>query len=302
MNILITGASGQVGGALRELLADEHVLACPSREEMDMQDERALRLFVSATRPDVLINCAAFTAVDAAEDAPAQVMRINAQAPGIMAAEMEKLGGAFIQCSTDYVFDGQQDRPYREDDPPAPLSIYGKSKLEGERAVLEECGAALVFRLSWVYSRDGRNFLNTMLQLGRERSDLYVVDDQIGAPTSAQRIARSLQAILEAAQRSSDSIAAYLAQRRGCYHLCAGGATSWYGYAQLILQQVALRDPSLLANLHPIPSQSRPSRAPRPLNSRLDCTKLFEVFGLSLPPWQEDVLACLGTIPSSPGR
>jgi dTDP-4-dehydrorhamnose reductase len=300
VKILITGASGQVGSALRRELALQHELICPTRRELDLADPDHIRQVLRRIQPEVLINCGAFTEVDAAESSPDTAWRINAEAPGIMATEMESLGGAMLHYSTDYVFDGHLARPYRESDPTGPLSTYGRSKLGGEQAVDAACGAALTLRLSWVYSEYGHNFIHTMLRLARQRKQLSVVDDQFGTPTWALRIAQATHMVLRAALQDTAGPHTYLSQRRGCYHLSAVGTTSWHDYAALILQQAERRDIAPLARLERISSRQWSTPARRPFNSRLDCGKFGQTFHWTPPAWEPDVIACLARMLDSP--
>lgn len=291
MKILLIGASGQVGLALQRQLSasPQHTLTCPTRTEFDLTSASQMRQVIRQVAPQLLINCAAYTAVDRAESEPALAAAINGAAPGVMAQEMQRLGGAMIQYSTDYVFDGKKEGRYQEDDTPAPLSVYGATKLAGEEAVTQQCDAALVMRLSWVYGTDGGNFLKTILRLARERERLEIVDDQYGAPTWSERIAAHTAAVIDAAAGNPE----VFLQRRGCYHLTAGGATSWHDYARLLLREAAQYDSTPLADIVAIPSSQRPSPAARPANSRLDCSKFVAAFGSPQTPWEEDVAACV---------
>jgi len=291
MQWLILGASGQVGRELSRSLQPLGRGAALSRQQCDLAKAGAVAEAIAHHQPTVVINAAAYTAVDRAEDEPQLAQRINAEAVEELAGACAERGVALVHYSTDYVFSGQGDTPFREDDETAPLSAYGKSKLAGERAIARSGANALIFRTSWVYASHGSNFVKTMLRLGRERDDLSVIDDQIGAPTWAATIADVTALTLHAWQREqwSPSLA-------GVYHLSASGETSWHGFAQAVFEQaVALQliDRASVPRVAPILSSDYPQKAPRPMNSRLDVARLEQAFGLAMPAWREALRACL---------
>ncbi|MCO7570099.1 dTDP-4-dehydrorhamnose reductase [Pseudomonas chlororaphis] len=285
LKILISGQHGQVSRELQQRLGDLGELVVLGREQLDLSHPEQIRQQVRAVRPHLIINAAAHTAVDQAESEPELAFAINAIAPGIFAEEAQALGVPLIHYSTDYVFDGRKDRPYVEDDEPNPLGVYGQSKLAGERAISQVQGQHLILRTSWVYASHGKNFLLTMQRLLQERPELRVVADQIGAPTWAGTIANSTRAMIEG----------WLAGKPGAwgtYHLSAQGETSWFGFAQAIGEQL-LATGKPCAVLQAIPSSAYPTPAPRPLNSRLDCSRLAREWGVTQPDWHSALRECL---------
>ncbi|MBP8267844.1 MAG: dTDP-4-dehydrorhamnose reductase [Zoogloea sp.] len=283
MKILLTGCAGQLGRELKRSLAClGEVIAC-DRSQLDLARADPLRAALRSIAPAVIINAAAYTAVDKAEAEPGLADTINSLAPGILAAEARRLDALLIHYSTDYVFDGSKATAYTEDDAPAPLSAYGRSKLGGERAIAAAGGRHLIFRTSWVYGLHGANFMKTMLRLARERNELRVVGDQVGAPTWSRHLA--------------DATSHVLARKEipyGLYHLAAAGETSWHGYAEAIFGE-ALRA-GLLENIpvvNRIASADFPLPAARPANSRLDCSRFRRDFGLALPDWRTGLIDCL---------
>ncbi|PWE40463.1 dTDP-4-dehydrorhamnose reductase [Pseudomonas prosekii] len=289
MKILINGQHGQVSQELQRHLSHLGELVVLGREQLDLAQPEQIRQQVQRIRPDLIINAAAHTAVDQAESEPQLAFAINASAPGILAEQALELGVPLIHYSTDYVFDGSKPAPYTEDDAPNPLGVYGKSKLAGEQAISAVQGQHLILRTSWVYSTHGRNFLLTMQRLLQEKPEMRIVADQIGAPTWAGTIARSTLALIERWQAGN-------AGAWGTYHLTAQGETSWFGFAQAIGE--ALREQGKpCANLLPIPSSDYPTPAARPLNSRLDCSRLQREWGVSQADWQTALRECLAEQP-----
>jgi len=296
MKILLLGKNGQVGWELQRALAPlGEVVALDRHGEQglcgDLADLDGLTATLRALDPDVIVNAAAYTAVDKAESEPELALRINGEAPGVLAREAARLGAWLVHYSTDYVFDGSGEQPWREDAPTGPLSVYGRSKLAGEAAIAASGARALVFRTSWVYAARGGNFAKTMLRLARERDQLRVIADQIGAPTGAELIAdvtaHALRQVLGSADASSLG---------GIYHLAAAGETSWFDYARFVLLQAEQAGEVLKVGheqIEAIPTSAYPTPAQRPLNSRLDTTKLQETFGLHLPNWQDGVARML---------
>lgn len=287
MRILLLGGSGQVGTELRQRLDGKSDLVCPGigvQPRVNFTNGTELERLVADVAPQVIINAAAYTAVDKAESEQELANAVNAVAPGILAQSAAKIGAAMLHYSTDYVFDGSGHAPHTEKEVPHPLNHYGASKLAGERQVSQNVTRYLIFRTSWVYAPHGNNFLKTMLRLASERDSLNIVDDQIGAPTSAALIAdASLEALRKALAMNTDW---------GLYHLTATGSVSWYGFAQKIFYEAL--DKGLLTrapDLHPIASSSYPQAAKRPLNSRLDTTKFQNRFDVKLPPWERDIIA-----------
>jgi dTDP-4-dehydrorhamnose reductase len=285
MKVLINGRNGQVSHELQRRLGAVGELIVLGRDQLDLAQPDQIRRQVQNIKPDLIINAAAHTAVDLAESEPQAAFAINAIAPGILAEEALALDIPLIHYSTDYVFDGLKAGPYNEDDAPNPLGVYGKSKLAGEQAIRDVQGRHLILRTSWVYSTHGRNFLLTMQRLLQEKPELRVVADQIGAPTWAGTIADSTLALIKHWQ--ANEVANW-----GTYHLTAQGETSWFGFAQAIGE--ALRQQGKpCAALLPIPSSDYPTPAARPLNSRLDCSRLQRDWGVSQPDWQTALRECL---------
>lgn len=286
MKILLTGVKGQVGWELRRALAPLGRVVAVDRAQLDLADPDAIRAQVRALSPQLIVNPAAYTAVDRAESEPEQARAINAIAPAILAEEARNCGAILVHYSTDYVFDGAKPGPYIEDDPPAPLNVYGATKWEGEQAIRASGARHLILRTSWVYGTRGQNFLLTMQRLMRERAALRIVDDQVGAPTWSRLIAEATALIL--AQCFSPARGADRPEPWGTYHLTSGGETSWYGFAQAIAELGGFS-----TRLEPIPSSDYPTPARRPANSRLDNGKLWRSFGIRLPHWREALELCL---------
>lgn len=278
--LLLLGANGQVGHELCRTLAPLGPLVVRDRQSLDLCDASALRDAVLALEPWVIVNAAAHTAVDQAEAEPELAMAVNATAPGVLASAAREVGAALVHYSTDYVFDGRGARPYREDDPTAPLGVYGRSKLAGEHALLDTLDAALVLRTCWVYAPRGRNFLLTMQRLAASRDELRVVADQWGAPTPARFIAACTAAILAQARGAP----AWLAAHRGVYHLAASGSTHWCDFARAIL---AASPTTARVRVTPIATADYPTAATRPAYSVLDTGRLARAFALHMPSWQE---------------
>lgn len=283
MKILLTGSGGQLGRELKRSLACLGEVTPCDRQSLDLADTDRLRSVLRAAQPDVIVNAAAYTAVDQAETDPAAANAINSIAPGVLAEEAKRLGALLIHYSTDYVFDGAKPAPYSEADAVNPLSAYGRSKLDGEQRIAATGVRHLILRTSWVFGLHGANFLKTMLRIGRERAELRVVADQVGAPTWSRHLA--------------DATAALLARRdgaNGLYHLAAAGETSWHGYAEAIFTEA--RRAGLIDRVpmvHPITTAEYPLPAPRPANSRLDCSRLAREFNLTLPDWRVGLADCL---------
>jgi dTDP-4-dehydrorhamnose reductase len=268
LRILLTGRNGQVGWELQKTLAPLGELTALGRAELDLRDAARIGEAVRAANPDVIVNAAAYTAVDKAESEGDLAFAVNAVAPGILAEEAKRSAALLVHYSTDYVFDGSKPTPYVEDDAPNPLNVYGASKLAGERAIAASGCRHLILRTSWVYGPRGSNFLLTILRVARERPELRVVDDQIGAPTSSRAIAHATAQVLRPGAH-------------GTYHLSAAGQVSWCGFARAILARAGVATPVV-----PIRSEDYPTAAKRPRNSRLDCSRLRETFGVALAPWE----------------
>jgi len=284
--ILLTGAGGQVGWELRRTLGALGEIIAVDADSLDLCDADAVRRYVRELAPTLIVNPAAYTAVDKAEGDAARAHAINAVAPGVLAEEAARLGALLVHYSTDYVFDGSGTTPWREDDACAPRNVYGATKLEGERAIQASGCAHLIFRTSWVYGARGSNFLLTMRRLMRERDELKIVADQIGAPTWCRDLAEATAQVLARITVPGGGLDA--AAPWGVYHLCNTGETSWHGFAEAIR---ALDNADV--ELRPIPTRDYPTPARRPLNSRLACDKLERTFGLRLRPWREALELCV---------
>lgn len=287
MRILITGSEGQVGWELRQQLAGAGEVVAVGRAELDLADPVAISDFVRQLRPEVIINAAAYTAVDRAESEVAMAHAVNAEAPGVLALEARRLGALLVHYSTDYVFSGEASSPYRESDPVSPMSVYGRSKEEGERRVRAAGGRHLILRTAWVYGTRGKNFLLTMLRLTEERERLRVVSDQIGSPTWSWQIAETTIRLIERAG------AAPMAET---VNLTAGGQTSWHGFASKIVERGAGLGLCPLIPVDAISTADYPTPARRPAYSVLAGDRLRDRFGLSLPDWQVSLDRCLGNL------
>jgi dTDP-4-dehydrorhamnose reductase len=292
--ILLAGGNGQVGRALRQVLPASSVLMAPDRNSLDISNPDAIRNAVRESRPTLIINAAAYTAVDRAEAEPELATAVNGVAPGILAEEAQKLGASLVHYSTDYVFDGRKASLYVEADTPGPLNVYGQSKLLGEQAVQSAGSSHYILRTSWVYAAEGANFLNTILRLARERPELRIVDDQIGAPTWARAIADMTVRMLIAERDGGDT-------HFGLYHLTATGAVTWFGFAQAILEEALKISDVPTPRLTPIGTADYPLPARRPANSRLDTSKFSTAFGIVPKPWQVMLQRCLQEKISSAG-
>ena len=293
MRILLTGVSGQVGGALLAPLSKCGTMRAPLRSELDLGKPSTIKPFLDVCQPDLIVNPAAYTAVDRAEDEPDLAFRVNAESPHQMAEWAAQHNVPLIHFSTDYVFDGSGKDPWREGSPVAPLSVYGNSKLAGEQAIRAAGAISLTVRTSWVYASHGRNFLLTIVRLAAEQPELRIVCDQIGAPTSARVVASAVTSILAAGLpsfrtrlRHADSV-----------HIACSGETSWYGFARAIVGGLRRRGRDVMTRrIIPISSDAYSTRAIRPRNSRLDLTRAREVFSLTMPSWQRALAVELGEV------
>jgi dTDP-4-dehydrorhamnose reductase len=309
MKILLTGPTGQVGSALLDSLQAMGEVIAADRGTLDLSKPDSIRAAVRSIQPRLIVNPAAYTAVDKAESEPELAHAINAEAPAILALEAAALGAALIHYSTDYVFNGSKrdaqgkDLPYVETDETGPLNVYGKTKLAGEQAIAASGCAYLIFRTSWVYSRHGHNFLQTMLRLARDRDSLNIVNDQWGAPTWAGWIAQATAEVIGKLNSAAGPVAdgqAWLKTwqaRSGIYHLSSQGCTSWCGFAQAIMEEAAALEmlDKAAPQIHGIPSSGYPTPAQRPQNSRMSTDKLQSSFALQPPPWREALAQCLRT-------
>lgn len=282
-HILLIGKNGQVGWELCRTLAPVARLTAVDYPEIDLTDGTSIRRWIREARPDVVVNAAAYTAVDKAESETDLAMKINGLAPGILAEETRKREALLVHYSTDYVFDGTKEEPYVEDDAPNPLSAYGRSKLAGDQAVQRVDGLHLIFRLCWVYGARGQNFLLTISRLARERERLRVVNDQVGCPTWSRLIAEATaQAVRQVLASKTPAVF------KGTYHLCAGGQTSWHGFARTIVESLPPTERKCI-EVEAIPTSAYPTPARRPACSVLGCDKLKRAFGLALPAWEDQL-------------
>lgn len=281
--ILLTGINGQVGHELQRMLQPLGEIVALDRTTLDLSDPAAIRAMVREVRPAIIVNPAAYTAVDKAESETELATAINAIAPGILAEEAQRLDALLVHYSTDYVYDGAKSTPYVEVDPTGPLGAYGRTKLAGEEAIRAAACRHLIFRTCWVYGLRGHNFLRTMLRLAAERDELRVVADQFGTPTWSRMIAAT----------TALALARYTGQQ-GTYHLAAAGETSWHGFASAIVSLAT--ETGTLSKTPPvrrITSADFPTPAQRPANSRLDCSRLADDFNLRLPDWEKQLRLCL---------
>jgi dTDP-4-dehydrorhamnose reductase len=295
--IVVLGRSGQLGWELRHKLACLGQVVTIGLPEIDLEDPATLRKALRAAEPAVIVNAAAYTAVDKAESEPELAMAINGTAPGVLAEEAKRLGSILVHYSTDYVFDGSKQGAYFETDAPNPMNVYGKSKLAGDEAIQSSGCKYLILRTSWVYAARGNNFLLTMLRLAGERAELRIVDDQTGAPTSSECIAQATAGIL--AQLLSPTSNG-LDGRDGIYNLTNAGETTWFGFAQSLLNKAAGTMGTNIPKLIPIPTSEFPRPARRPANSRLSCQRIEEAFGVRMPHWKEALSLVLESLRQDP--
>ncbi len=291
--ILIVGNAGQLGRELEQVFADVGPIVAVDRESVDLADPDQTRELVRRAAPDVILNAAAYTAVDRAESDIAQAHAINALAPRVLAEEAAERNALLVHYSTDYVFNGSKQDPWTEDDSPAPLSVYGASKLAGEQAIQNSRARHLIFRTSWVYGPHGNNFLLTMLRLATERDRLSIVDDQVGAPTTSIELARATRTIITGVLAGRFGVAD---DWSGLYHMTCSGSVSWFGFAQAIFARASERFGVKAPELIPIGTKDYPTAAARPRNSFLSNAKLHARFGVQLPSWQsalDEVIARL---------
>ena len=297
--ILLTGRTGQIGSELLRLLPEIGEVTAPDRHELDLLDADDLRRAVREIRPELIINAAAYTAVDAAESQEADSYAINANAPAVLAEEAKKIGAVIVHYSTDYVFDGSKRMPYVETDLPAPINVYGKSKLAGERAISTSGVPHLIVRTCWVYGTQGRNFLRTILRLATEREELRIVRDQFGAPTWSREIAEATVKILAQLIRQRGSTSRLESSDSGIYHLSAAGQTTWYDFACAILEhashlspevpwfaEACCERPLITKRVIPITTAEYPTRASRPAFAVLSNSRLIQTFGIELQDWR----------------
>ncbi len=282
MNILITGCNGQLGNEIQllEQQHPEHTYFNTDVQELDITDRHAVERFVIDNAIDGIVNCAAYTAVDKAEENTQLCALLNTAAPGFLAAAIEKRGGWLIQVSTDYVFDGTNHRPYVESDPVCPNSVYGRTKLAGEQEAQRACRHTMIIRTAWLYSSFGNNFVKTMMRLGREKTELGVIFDQIGTPTYARDLAVAIFAAISKGVKT------------GVYHFSNEGVISWYDFAKAIHRIAGIRD----CHVRPLHTSEYPTPATRPHYSVLDKTIIKETYGIEIPYWEESLEACIGLL------
>ncbi|MBC3872199.1 dTDP-4-dehydrorhamnose reductase [Undibacterium flavidum] len=304
MRILLTGTSGQLGRSLAKALQDLGEVLTPQRAELDLSDVDSIAHYVQLCKPDLIINPAAYTAVDLAEKESELAFLVNAEAPTILAQEAKKLGIGLIHFSTDYVFDGSKSDAngervaYTEEDACAPLNVYGASKLAGEQAIVNSGCAHLIFRTSWVYSDFGKNFLLTILRLAKEKTELNIVNDQWGTPSSTLFLSDAVkQVVLQLQSTEAHAVAkeTWWQQHQGIYHLTPTGTTNWCEFSQRIVEHAEQLDllSAPLPKIQGIPSSAYPTPAQRPKNSCLDKSKFNQKFGIQLPSWGQVLLSCL---------
>jgi dTDP-4-dehydrorhamnose reductase len=289
INLLVTGRGGQVGSAVAEELLGRAKIIGHERASLDLADADAIRQRVRHARPDVIVNAGAYTAVDQAEGDERAAHAVNAVAPGILGEEAKRANALLIHFSTDYVFDGSKRTPYVEDDAVNPLGVYGRTKLEGERAVAASGCRHVTLRTSWVYGPHGKNFMLTMLRLAETRDELRVVNDQRGAPTSSRALARLVRALLDRGETGELARAQVdrLAEASGLYHATAAGETTWFGFAQAIFEVAARHAPVKVPRLVPIATREYPTPAKRPAYSVLSNARLASKLGVAIPDWRE---------------
>lgn len=291
MKVLVIGSSGQLARSLVEEASNKDMtLDAMGRAELDLEHPDIVKRLCAIKKPDVVVNAAAYTAVDRAESEPDRAMAVNADGVEQLASFCEQYSIPLVHISTDYVFDGSNIEPYSEADPVYPLGVYGRSKLEGERRVAKACSRHIILRTAWVFSPFGNNFVKTMLRLARTGNEISVVADQIGNPTYAPHLAQAILSLVYRIIKEPSNSEIW-----GIFHATAAGEASWYDFACEIFRQAEkFGQPAI--KIHPISSAQYPTPATRPANSRLDCSKLHQVFGLKLPDWREGTTQCVSAL------
>ncbi len=297
MRFLVTGANGQVGWELIRSLMPLGEVVGLDRSQCDLSRPERLPALIRSVKPDLIVNAAAYTAVDKAEDEEQLATTVNGTAVGVLAEEARAAGALLVHYSTDYVFDGTKETPYQEDDPPHPINAYGRSKLAGEIAIRQAGSAFITLRSSWVYAARGHNFMRTVLRLAHERDELRMIADQVGAPTWARNISDATAHVIR--QAIAERAGTFFTS--GLFHLTASGATSWHGFAAAILDEVGCNDllPSVLPRLIAIRSQEYPHRAQRPRNSCLATDRAAARFSVGMPDWRRGLTICMQEIQSA---
>jgi dTDP-4-dehydrorhamnose reductase len=307
LTILLTGKTGQLGSELDRLLPKLGEVIAPDRKDLDLREPEKIRQIMRDAKPQLVVNAAAYTAVDAAETDQANALAVNAEAPRLLALEAKKIGAMLVHFSTDYIFDGSKQAPYVETDSPNPLNAYGRTKLTGEQAIRDSGAAHLIFRTSWVYATHGRNFLLTILRLATEREELKIVGDQVGAPTCAFDLAEATTRIVAGIIAGTKSQLTF-PEASGTYHMTAAGQTTWYEFANAILDEarIAPRDlpwlasatkgrPLIARRVLPISTQEFHPPTRRPAYSVLSNTRLTQTFGVTLPDWRTQLQKCFSS-------
>ena len=296
MRILLTGKNGQVGGELERILAQFGEVTATSRHEMDLSDPNEIRHIMGQVRPELIINAGAYTAVDKAESEPELAQAINSIAPEVLANEAKRLRAVIIHYSTDYTYSGEtRNNPYIESDHPAPINVYGKTKLAGDIAIEQSGASYLIFKTSWVYSKEGKSFLSTILKLAKEKNELHVVNDQRGTPTWCRSIAEATcLAIKKIINKREVSLSKTISSISGTYHMTCQGETNWHEFAKAILK---LTYHDNMPTLLPISTKEYPAPANRPPYSVLSNAKLKKTFGIELPHWEHALKQCLNNTP-----
>ena len=291
MKILLTGKTGQIGEELNNIIGDLGNLIAVDKEQLDLSKPNSIEPVILDIKPDIIINSAAYTAVDKAEEEPDLAMTVNAVAPGLLAKAARKVGAGLIHYSTDYVFDGCSEIPYKEEDPPNPLNVYGKTKLAGEKAIAEVGVPFLIIRTSWVYSLHGKNFLRTIKKLAEEKDTIQVIEDQIGAPTWARSIALKTHQIIKQCLNKK-WLETKESNLSGIFHVTSQGKTSWHGFAREVLN---MYNTSQNIKLIAIPTSDYPTPAVRPPNSLLNNEKIQKVFSIDMPYWEDALKDCMNS-------
>jgi dTDP-4-dehydrorhamnose reductase len=289
MKILLTGKTGQIGEELNNIIGDLGNLIAVDKEQLDLSKPNSIEPVILDIKPDIIINSAAYTAVDKAEEEPDLAMTVNAVAPGLLAKAARKVGAGLIHYSTDYVFDGCSEISYKEEDLPNPLNVYGKTKLAGEQAIAEVGIPFLIIRTSWVYSLHGKNFLRTIKKLAEEKDTIQVIEDQIGAPTWARSIALKTHQIIKQCLNKK-WLETKESNLSGIFHVTSQGKTSWHGFAREVLN---MYNTSQNIKLIAIPTSDYPTPAVRPANSLLNNEKIHKVFGIDMPQWEDALKDCM---------